>query len=396
VLCTASNRAGIKFDVANNVQYSDDGYVNLGKCAIRFIKPAKTIFVTDADPLLLKLLLKFLNKVLKAKTNQELDGLSLSSAALNHASIGQVYNLKEKIIINDKKDYPIKENFPKCTPRQNFPSSLKELRVNGINLKKFDNRMLKLSRLVVLDLADNNLKLWPESFGGLENLKELYLSNNKLTKVPVSLLLTVSKSLNLLDLSANQLSILPDVFSKLTSLVTLKLKNNQLKRLSVPFSVLKNLDTLELIGNPELGAMPQSFQKLQLNHLSISSKCLTTDMSGLIVEDTSSNFPLLTDLCLARLNKSGCRSKLDETCLPARLLRYWDTMEFCPCGALCLGSSLVRALVKVDPKRIAQNFTTDSHWLNWSAGMGSKAFLCCETVFCAPKCVDLYKNHWLL
>ena len=247
-------------------------------------------------------------KVLKAKTNQELDGLSLSSAALNHASIDQVYNLKEKIIINDKKDYPIRENFPKCIPRQNFPSSLKELRVNGINLKKFDNRMLKLSRLVVLDLADNNLKLWPESFGGLENLKELYLSNNKLTKVPVSLLLTVSKSLNVLDLSGNQLSILPDVFSNLTSLVTLKLKNNQLKRLSVPFSVLKNLETLELIGNPELGAMPQSFQRLQLNHLSISSKCLTTDMSGLIVEDTSSNFPLLTDLCLASLNKSGCRS----------------------------------------------------------------------------------------
>ena len=247
-------------------------------------------------------------KVLKAKTNQELDGLSLSSAALNHASIGQVYNLKEKIIINDKKDYPIRENFPKCIPRQNFPSSLKELRVNGINLKKFDNRMLKLSRLVVLDLADNNLKLWPESFGGLENLKELYLSNNKLTKVPVSLLLTVSKSLNLLDLSGNQLSILPDVFSKLKSLITLKLKNNQLKRLSVPFSVLKNLDTLELIGNPELGAMPQSFQKLQLNHLSISSKCLRTDVSGLIVEDRSSDFPLLTDLCLASLNKSGCRS----------------------------------------------------------------------------------------
>jgi Leucine-rich repeat (LRR) protein len=109
-------------------------------------------------------------------------------------------------------------------------------------------------------------------------------------------------------LSGNQLSILPDVFSKLTSLVTLKLKNNQLKRLSVTFSVLKNLDTLELIGNPELGAMPQSFQKLQLNHLSISSKCLTTDVAGLIVEDRSSNFPLLTDLCLASLNKSGCRS----------------------------------------------------------------------------------------
>lgn len=64
VLCTASNRAGIKFDVANNVQYSDDRYVNLGKCAIRFIKPAKTIFITDADPLLLKLLLKFLNKAI--------------------------------------------------------------------------------------------------------------------------------------------------------------------------------------------------------------------------------------------------------------------------------------------------------------------------------------------
>ena len=175
MLCTNSNRAGTKFNVCGNISHVFDKNVDKGMCTIQMIKPNKTIFISKADPLQLKGLRNMLKKVLNAKTDEELDQISLTSAALMGASLAQVTKPKEKMVISQKKDYPI-------TSKSNFPSSLTELKVNGVNLKKFDSRMLKLSRLVILDLSDNNIAIWPESLSGLVNLKELHMSNNQLAK----------------------------------------------------------------------------------------------------------------------------------------------------------------------------------------------------------------------
>ena len=102
-------------------------------------------------------------------------------------------------------------------------------------------RILKLNRLVTLDLSKNNIASWPESFKDLVNLKELHLANNKLSEVPVSFFQSVSKKLCLLDLSNNFLKIIPRMISKLACLATLTLKNNQLKRLPANIGNLKNL-----------------------------------------------------------------------------------------------------------------------------------------------------------
>jgi len=326
----------------------------------------------------LKGLLNLLKKVLMAKTDEQLDEIKLTSAALLGASLSQVTKPKERLVVSEKKDYPITKNFP---------SSLTELRVIGINLKKFDSRMLKLAKLVKLDLSDNNIAIWPESFNCLKDLKELHLPNNKLTSVPVSFFQTVSKDLCLLDLSGNQLTMLPYLISKLTSLATLKLKDNQLKRLPVTISKLKGLKILELVGNPDLGVMPGSFLRLRLDNLSMSTKCLTTDVSGLTIKDTSSEIPTLADLCLVKLTESGLRSKIDEECLPMKILEYWDTMQHCSCGKLCVWSSNVRGIIKTNPSRVTQTFVTDGNLL------GSEAFLRCETIFCSKKCIELYKNQ---
>ena len=264
----------MKLNISANISRVFDKFLDQGKCTIQLIQPAKTIVISKADPLQLKALLNLLKKVLMAKTDEELDNLKLTSAALSGASLTQVTKPKEKMVVSEKKDYPITKSFP---------SSLKELRVNGINLKKFDSRMLKLYRLVKLDLSDNNIAIWPESFNSLKDLQELHLSNNKLTSVPLSFFQTVSKNLCLLDLSGNQLTMIPYVISKITSLATLKLKDNQLRRLPVTISTLKSLKILELVGNPELGVMPGSFLRLRLDHLSMSTKCLTTDVSGKII-----------------------------------------------------------------------------------------------------------------
>ena len=274
MLSTASNLSGMKLNISANISRVFDKFLDQGKCTIQMIQPAKTIVISKADPLQLKALLNLLKKVLMAKSDEELDNLKLTSAALSGASLTQVTKPKEKMVVSEKKDYPITKSFP---------SSLKELRVNGINLKKFDSRMLKLSRLVKLDLSDNNIAIWPESFNSLKDLQELHLSNNKLTSIPLSFFQTVSKNLGLLDLSGNQLTMIPYVISKITSLVTLKLKDNQLRRLPVTISTLKSLKILELVGNPDLGVMPGSFLRLRLDHLSMSTKCLTTDVSGKMI-----------------------------------------------------------------------------------------------------------------
>ena len=243
LMCTASNRSGIKFNMSSNVIDIDDRFLNKGRCSIQLINPSKTIYISEADPLLLKLLLRTLRKVLSAKTNDELDKMSLSPHSLKPASPSQVYNLKEKMMISERKSYPIKENFPSHSSsfRRNFPTNLTELKINEINLKKIECRILKLNRLVTLDLSKNNIASWPDSFKDLVNLKELYLANNKLSEVPVSFFQSVSKKLCLLDLSNNFLKIVPRMISKLECLATLTLSNNQLKRLPANIGSLKKL-----------------------------------------------------------------------------------------------------------------------------------------------------------
>jgi len=395
MFCTVSNRAGTKFEVCQNIASVQDKFLHLGECTIQLIKPARTIFISDADPLQLKSMLNLLKKALNAKTDEELDAISLTSASLNRSKLKQIRRSKEKMSISEKKDYPIQSpcNYilQECvcnyTITKNFPFRLKELKVNGINLKKFDSRILKLLWLVVLDLSGNSLTTWPKSFSGLVDLRELNLSNNQLSKVPVSFFQTVSENLRLLDLSNNQLSMIPYVISRLARIATLKLSNNQLKRLPSTISSLTNLKILELVGNPDLSVMPGTFLELELKHLSLSSESLTLDGSGTTMKDTSLEIPSLTDLCLVNLAKSGFRSKIDETCLPIGLLEYWDTMQHCSCGNICLWSSNVRAMIKTNPSRIAQTFVTDGNLL------GSETFLSCETLFCIRKCMEVYKNQ---
>ena len=389
MFCTVSNRAGTKFEVCQNIASVHDKFLHLGECTIELIKPARTIFISDADPLQLKLMLNLLKKAINAKTDKELDALdaiSLTSAALNKSKLNQIRRPKEKMVISEKKDYPtiqgpcnylLQECVCNYTIIKNFPFRLKELKVNGINLKRIESRILKLMWLVVLDLSGNSLTTWPKSFSGLVDLRELNLSNNQLSKVPVSFFQTVSENLQLLDLSNNQITMIPFVISRLARIATLKLSNNQLKRLPSTISSLTNLKILELVGNPNLSVMPGTFLKLELKHLSLSSRCLTLEGSATTIKDTSLKIPSLTDFCLVSLTKSGFRLKIVETCLPMGLLEYWDTMQNCSCGKLCLWSSNVRAMIKANPRCIAQTFVTDGNLL------GSETFICFETLFAA-------------
>ncbi len=89
------------------------------------------------------------------------------------ATTTQVTKPKTKLIVTEKKDYPISTNFP---------STLETLVVTGINLKRIDSRMMKLRQLVSLDLTGNAIKdiaIFGDQTGNkLGCLKELKLAGN--------------------------------------------------------------------------------------------------------------------------------------------------------------------------------------------------------------------------
>ncbi|KAL1280355.1 hypothetical protein QQF64_014955 [Cirrhinus molitorella] len=109
---------------------------------------------------------------------------------------------------------------------------------------------LSHTHLQVLDLTNCNISHIDHSDIGdaASSLRELYLSQNRLTSLPADFL-TKAYSLEVLDLGENHLKHLPEQFlqssDKLRALI---LERNQLS--SLPHSVLKpSLEHLELVGN---------------------------------------------------------------------------------------------------------------------------------------------------
>lgn len=91
--------------------------------------------------------------------------------------------------------------------------------------------------------------------------KELDLSLNNLTSVPVRDIVTIPKATHL-DLSCNLLTSITDDFCSLTHLVKLDLSKNQITSLPRSFGALQRLQSLDLFSN-KLTALPVSFCHLQ-------------------------------------------------------------------------------------------------------------------------------------
>jgi len=379
MVCTGNNLAGIKYGIRGNLKKVFDKFIDKGQCTISLINPAKDIFISKADPVQLKAFLNTMKKVLMAKTEDEIDSLPLTAAALNPASTKQVSKSKEKMSITEKKDYPITKSFP---------STLKNLNITGINLKYFDKRILALSHLVVLKITDNSISTIPETFHTMPNLKELNLSNNKIKSLPIRFFhCSTIKSLLLLDLCGNQLKVLPNAISNLSKLITLNMANNELTKVGVTLDKLNQLKRLELIGNSNLKVLPGNVPKLRLDYLSLSPECLTQDDTGLKLYDNSFEIPSLMDLCIAKCSNLGFRSKLNESEVTPYILISMDTLQRCECGNFCHLSSHAKGITKTNANRIAQTFVSGGN------STGSKTFLRCETLFCSTKCLEKYKKQ---
>ena len=382
MICTRNNLAGNQYSIRGNLKKLFDKFIDKGQCTISLLNPPTDILISNADPLKLKAFMKTLKRIIMAKSQFELEILSLTSEGLNPASAKEISKLREKLVITEKKDYPILTSFP---------STLKNLKIIGIKLKLFDKRILTLSHLVVLELTENCISSIPDSFESLSNLKELNLSKNEINILPMKFFhCPTMKSLLLLNLSGNRLKFLPNAISNLCTLKTLNIANNDLSNISLTLGKMTQLRRLELKGNPNLTVLPGCIPRLKLEFLSLGPECLTgsnDESEGLKLHDSSNEIPTLLDICVAKCSSLQLETKLDESMIPVNILLSMNTLQRCECGNFCHESSHAKGITKANPNRIATTFVSETNHIP------SQTFVRCATLFCSTQCLDKYKQQ---
>merc|ERR1712166_960879 len=105
-----------------------------------------------------------------------------------------------------------------------------------------------LAKLEKLNLDCNSLAALPD-LSGLVKLKELHAANNKISQFPDTTVWGGATRLTVLDVSDNKLKMLPSSLGAAPALRTLKADNNQLSE--IPEEILRDtpIDVLALKGN---------------------------------------------------------------------------------------------------------------------------------------------------
>ena len=187
-----------------------------------------------------------------------------------------------KLVVTTKRNYPVL-----------FPPSLQQFQAVGINMNRFDEKLVKLENLRHLNLSNNDIKEIPESLQEI-SLVQLNLADNKIQNYPSALCTgKISGSLEDLDLSRNLLTCLPSSFVQLDKLVQLKVDNNNLIALPKCFGNLKHLQYFSASNN-QLTVLPYTFRRLQLQSIDMFGNPFYN--SGLITTCDHLSIPCLQEL----------------------------------------------------------------------------------------------------
>lgn len=126
--------------------------------------------------------------------------------------------------------------------------STEALNLNNQFLGVFPREILEGNKqLKILRLFQNSLTEIPDDIDRLENLEELYLGKNKLTRLPETL--CNLKKLKILSVQYNDLESLPENLGDLENLEQLIVNQNQLKYLPESIGKLKKLQSIQVNFN---------------------------------------------------------------------------------------------------------------------------------------------------
>lgn len=181
--------------------------------------------------------------------------LNLNQNKLTHLpeSIGELSCLEE-LNISDIDLEILPDSFAKL-------SKLKKLTIDGNpRLKNSPNILSQLVHLEYLDIAHNEYTSLDLFITRLSKLKELFLTENKLSTLPDAI--GNLKNLKVLVLHGNNLSELPQTFNQLSSLIRLQLGRNQFKKIPMMLCEMTHLEVLYLNDN-KLSVFPDDFANLQ-------------------------------------------------------------------------------------------------------------------------------------
>ncbi|KAG5666898.1 hypothetical protein PVAND_014905 [Polypedilum vanderplanki] len=130
-----------------------------------------------------------------------------------------------------------------------FPR-VRDLRIWNSGLKYIERRKIGIfTRVRVLDFFQNKIEVIPsDAFDDMPQLEELKILNNRVKHLPENLF---KKLKNLIYFFAeyNEIEELPRKLFEGTKIAVINLKGNQLKKINVDFTMLPNVNNIDLDGN---------------------------------------------------------------------------------------------------------------------------------------------------
>jgi len=359
-----SNKAGVKYNIKNNVSNMFTKMINDGKSTIRFVEPPHDLCIQCDDKLQLKSFLMVIKKVMDGK-----DVHNLTLSALQPVSTKQIEGPKKKLVVLKRGDYPT----------AGFPSTLQHLQVSGVRLARVDGRILKLRGLVKLDLSGNEIATLPDNWDLLDLLSDLDLSDNQIEKLPRQFCVgALSSSLRQLNLSGNKIILLPNYFCNLKQLISLNVSKNQLKCLPPSMGKFINLKHFNASDN-HIQVLPGSFARIRLEKLELSANNFDPATEPRTLRDRLVPVPTLLEMAAVNLVSRNIRINPED--VHPVLLQYIDSGMRCLCGKP-VWTNVAVALVSLDLSKVATEISA-----------GGLDFVCIEANLCSHKCLELFMKN---
>ncbi len=212
---------------------------------------------------------------------------------------------KKKLLLQDRIDLR-EENIIVIPEEIRFLTHLKELKLSNLKITKLPDCICRLTHLEKLDLSNTNITKFSKELGNLQNLKELWIvSNDNLNELPKEI--GNLQNLKKLSIKGNDnLNELPKEIGNLQNLKELSIQSNDnLNELPVEIGNLVNLEELELYG--EIKTLPKEIGNLSslkvLNFSYYQGSGMICSTSFKPIPDEISNLLNLEEMYISDLNK---------------------------------------------------------------------------------------------